>query len=639
MTALFDSLLAGPVAQALGWTIVHSLWQASAVALVLFIILKFFRNGSSQWKYTAGVVALVGTVLVSVLTFTVIYRSLDGAAPGRGTVTGAAMAVNAINPASISILEVLKQFVDRHVQLLVFFWALGVIFLILRMTGGLFYNHRLKTKDVSLASEYWQERLDVLCNRAGMLKSVVLKESLLARVPMTVGHLKPVIFFPVGVLTGLPHEQVEALLAHELAHIVRSDYLVNIFQGFVDIFYFYHPAVYWISGIIRQEREHCCDDMAVGMLGDSFHFARALANVHSWGTREPAFAMTLAKDKHRLFNRIRRIINMKKEGTHSFEGFVGACVLGVLLIVTGFSLGTAGVLNDNAGVAAPVPADKDKPVAAITKKMVQKEDSLHIIDMRATGKDGELVKIIIKNDDSGKVLWKMKEKIKGESFAMQTKLFLKKGTYAFTFTPNMKVRLKLVKYEVPKGEEEIVKYKKVYQEISEKMKKLENKGSDLTADEKEVLEKLKKKTQYLKQKIKTYYKEQAVEAEKDKEKIRVKRLKEMELKKLELKKLYKRKQALESEKKLSKKQKEELEKVTALLLERKREYEKTKIAAEEKRQAKLAARKQILEEKLKKVTQIIQEWETKEGELSKEEKKKLQKFRQMRESLLTEIKK
>ena len=555
MPAIFEALLNSLLAQSLGWTIVHSLWQAGAVAFVLWLVLKLFKNSSSQWKYTAGVVALIGLVLISTLTFSVVWRSLDQAGVSQGDIPSSMVAGHAAAPVSASLLEVLRQFVDRHMQLLVFFWAIGVVFLILRMAGGLFYNHRLKIKDVSLASEFWQEKLDGLCRSAGLVKQVVLKESLLAGVPMTIGHIKPVIFFPLGVLTGLPAEQVEALLAHELAHIVRSDYLVNIFQGFVDIFYFYHPAVYWISGLVRQEREHCCDDMAVGMLGDSFHFARALANVHSWSHRDAAYAMTLAKDQHRLFNRIRRIINMKKEGTHSFEGFVGACVLGVLLIITGFSLGTAGVLADNAGNARAVQQEKEKSI-----------ETVHVA-------------------------------------------------------------------------EEIVKLRKVFQDIVEKIKVLETKDSALTSEEQKELELLRKKAQYVKQKIKTYYKEHQKEMEKDKEKIRMKRLKDMEMKKLELEKLYKRKQALESEKKLSKKQKEELEKITALLAERKRELKEAMIVAEEKRQASLAARKRMLEEKLQKVTIIIQELEAKEGDLTKENQKKLQKFRQLRESLLTEIKK
>ena len=319
---------------------------------------------------------------------------------------------------------------------------------------------------------------------------------------------------------------------------------------------------------------------------------------------------------------------MKKEGTHSFEGFVGACVLGVLLIVTGFSLGTAGVLNDNAGVAAPVPAEKEKPAGMITKLMLQKEDKTHVIDMRGTGKAGDIVKFILKNAESGDVLWKMEQKMKGETFGLQTKVSLKKGKYSFSFTPNMKVRLKLVKGAAHKEGEEIQKIQKYFQKFSEKIKILENKGSNLTAEEKEELDGLRKKTHVLKDQLKTYYKEQALEAEK-----------ERELKKRELEKLYQRKQALEAEKKLSEKQKEELEKITALLAARKRELEKVKIAAEEKRKAKEAARKRAFEEKFKKVTYMIQEMEKKEGDLSKEETKKLQKLRQMKETLQAEIKK
>ena len=102
-----------------------------------------------------------------------------------------------------------------------------------------------------------------------------IKETVRIHTPMTIGHLKPIIFFPVGLLAGIPVDQVEAIIAHELAHIMRRDYLINILQNFVDIFFFYHPGVHWISARIRAEMENCCDDIAVEVVGDSIKFAKA----------------------------------------------------------------------------------------------------------------------------------------------------------------------------------------------------------------------------------------------------------------------------------------------------------------------------------------------------------------------------
>src|SRR6185295_2411884 len=123
--------------------------------------------------------------------------------------------------------------------------------------------------------------------------------------PTVVGWLRPVVLVPVGALAGLPADQVEALLLHELAHIRRHDYLVNILQNVAESLLFYHPAVWWISGHIRAERELCCDDMAVFVCGDSLSYARALAQLESF---RPAQVSALAANGGSLADRIARLL-------------------------------------------------------------------------------------------------------------------------------------------------------------------------------------------------------------------------------------------------------------------------------------------------------------------------------------------
>ena len=105
-----------------------------------------------------------------------------------------------------------------------------------------------------------------------------------------IGWLRPVILFPASALTGLSAEQLEALLAHELAHIRRYDYLVNLLQTTVETLFFYHPAVWWVSAQVRQEREHCCDDLAVAACGDVLTYARALTALEQLRGSEPQLA-------------------------------------------------------------------------------------------------------------------------------------------------------------------------------------------------------------------------------------------------------------------------------------------------------------------------------------------------------------
>src|SRR5207248_10168500 len=133
-----------------------------------------------------------------------------------------------------------------------------------------------------------------------------LLESALAEVPVVMGHLRPVILMPVGLFAGLSVDQVEAILLHELAHIRRHDYPINLLQIFVEGLAFYHPAVWWISGVIRAERENCCDDLVVATTGDAHEYAVALAALEQnrWATRETA----LAANGGTLVKRIRRML-------------------------------------------------------------------------------------------------------------------------------------------------------------------------------------------------------------------------------------------------------------------------------------------------------------------------------------------
>src|SRR6185437_12084034 len=136
---------------------------------------------------------------------------------------------------------------------------------------------------------------------------------LLTDAPVVLGHFRPVILVPLGFLAGLLPDQVEAILLHELAHIRRSDYLMNVCQRVIEALLFYHPAVWWISQVIRAERENCCDDMVVDLRGDAHAYAEALTTLeHSrleqhWPTRRTAVASTGGN----LVKRIKRLLYPK----------------------------------------------------------------------------------------------------------------------------------------------------------------------------------------------------------------------------------------------------------------------------------------------------------------------------------------
>lgn len=292
----------------------------------------------------AGVAALAIILAMSAVTFVRAWNS-PGAPPSAAVISINAVAATAAGELrDVSPWEKFTGYFETHFPLLAALWFMGVMFLTLRLAGGFLLNQRLKSYRVQSATEEIRARFERLARLAGIRGVLKLSASLYVKSPVTIGHFKPVVLFPVSMMSGLPLDQVEALLAHELAHIVRRDYLVNILQSLVDIVFFYHPAVRWVSGFVRTEREHCCDDLAVSMSGDRLNYARALASLEEsfkraghhrvWQTA----AVAAAGHRSRLLNRIRRLVTpLQGKKSFEFSGGMAAVLLFVALFVFGYS--------------------------------------------------------------------------------------------------------------------------------------------------------------------------------------------------------------------------------------------------------------------------------------------------------------
>jgi len=215
-------------------------------------------------------------------------------------------------------------------------WLLGVFAFSIRLFGGWRFAARLRST-AHPGCTAWQRTLQKVAKQVGASQSVRLLVSSLVDVPTVIGWLRPVILVPVEHLAGLPFEYIEALLAHELAHIRRRDYLASILQGVAEAVLFYHPAVWWISQQIRAERELCCDDLAVDAIGDALSYARALAKLESL---HPArVAPGLAANGGSLLHRIQRLIEPSRPVTHTLPGPATASAM-LLLWAAGVGVAT-----------------------------------------------------------------------------------------------------------------------------------------------------------------------------------------------------------------------------------------------------------------------------------------------------------
>lgn len=281
--------------ETLGWVLLHSLWQGALIAGTFAAALLLLRESRPNTRYLLGILCLSLLLLVPLATWGLMTS--PASAPVRSEQSTAALAgPSRTSPLLLapSVVRAGRSLRDLLQPLLPWFsiaWMVGICLLSLRLAGGSMRLATLRRKGVRPAEEIWQGRLQRLANRLRLRKPVRLLESSLARVPMLMGGLRPVILVPTAALVGLPVEQVEAILAHELAHVRRHDFVVNLLQSLVEILLFYHPAAWWISSRLRWERELCCDDAGVAVCGGALVYARALLAVEELRNREPRLAM------------------------------------------------------------------------------------------------------------------------------------------------------------------------------------------------------------------------------------------------------------------------------------------------------------------------------------------------------------
>jgi GWxTD domain-containing protein len=338
MTTL-ENLVHTPLAQSLGWTLFHSLWEGAIAAVILTVVLAVSR--SPRVRYAAACLSMLAILAAFVVT---LSRSLP---PEFGTPATVIRSLAQTSPRAQSLPEIsIELRMAAALPWLTPFWIAGVILFHLCTITSWTMARRLRRKGVCRAPDGWQERLDRLKERVRVAKPVLLMETVLAQTPVVIGWLRPVILVPIGMLAAMPAGQIEAILIHELAHIRRRDYLTNLLQTVVEGFLFYHPAVWWISSVIRAERENCCDDLVVAINGNAHEYATALTALEEnrWAANQPALAATGGL----LMKRIRRLL-YPKESPRTFLMPVlsaGMLALATALVLTAWQSKPAETADD-----------------------------------------------------------------------------------------------------------------------------------------------------------------------------------------------------------------------------------------------------------------------------------------------------
>ncbi len=320
--------------KAIYWTLIHSLWIGLIIALFCGIVIAATRKSAAALRYRLLCSLLV--LFVFSISFTYAIEARLNKLPSMPSPPPVVVMIGA--NASVtqqvglvlnrSIVDYTRGFLNQNANIIFMVWLLFFTFKSLKMISGLLHIQRIRNYKTQTVSEELKHRIELFASQIGIRRVVRLVQSELVKVPVAVGWLKPMILLPVGIAFQLTPEQLDGILWHELAHIRRRDYLVNILQGIVETVFFFNPGLLWLSSLIRAEREACCDDMVLSRMNRKANYLEALLSFGYGEFKQASFAMSLGSG-NQLRERLKRMINRENKRLGVVEKVV--LVIGIVV--------------------------------------------------------------------------------------------------------------------------------------------------------------------------------------------------------------------------------------------------------------------------------------------------------------------
>jgi len=331
------------VLKAVAWTLVHSLWEGIVLALLAGLVILFTKKSAVAASLRYNLLSGLFLLFIAGIGITFSYqlkneylgsgRGLDSVISEYGLQHGGGVMMIKTTTAN-NLYTTVINYLNEHAENIVLIWFLIFFVKCLGVFSEFRQVYRIRNYKTLEPEDYWKNRLAALAGRIHLKKTVLLLESRLVRVPSVVGFFKPMILVPIGMLSSLPHDQIEAILLHELAHIRRKDYFVNLLQHFAEIVFFFNPGVLWLSSLIKDERENCCDDIAVKVTGSKAKFVHALVSFEEYSMKSSGLIMGFGKDKNHLLDRAKRIIyDNNKTLNHVEKTLLSVSLVLIALIV------------------------------------------------------------------------------------------------------------------------------------------------------------------------------------------------------------------------------------------------------------------------------------------------------------------
>ena len=367
---------------ALGQAIFESCGQALLIYVILQLVMQLFPVINSKYRYDMNYLGLTIITCWFLANLIKIYLHNQEQAKYSVLLYGSHIS-NGIKTVP-TLLQQAEAFISNYAKYITGLYMIGLILQAFKLVGGFVHIHHIRKQKNLSEDSFWTTKADALCEKLKIVKKVALHFSAQVDIPLTIGYLKPIIIFPVALVNNLDTDQVEAILMHELAHIKRHDYLLNIIQCIMETLLCFNPFVWLISKTIRLEREYCCDDMVMDEEYNNFTYSKALYIIAQQNNQSYALAMaSTGKNKYPLLNRIKRITTMKTEETlpkFNLLVIVAVAAIGSLLAwgIPQYSMAKAThaknkkiTIHLDKAVVSPVLAKKETTISiAVEKKKV-----------------------------------------------------------------------------------------------------------------------------------------------------------------------------------------------------------------------------------------------------------------------------
>jgi beta-lactamase regulating signal transducer with metallopeptidase domain len=357
MSILFiDRWVSAEVVRTVCWTLIHSLWQGLLAAILAGIIIIGTRKAAARLRYNLLTAVFILFLGGSVITFftQLHYGNINISAASEHAGISEGTFVHEPQTGFFAtqqqhIIEQAVTYFDVHAPLIVLIWIMFFLGQSIKLMAGFYQIYRIRHNNIYPPSREWNEKMYQMAEKLGIKKKIILLQSGLIKMPAIAGILKPTILLPLGIITNLPPDQIETILLHELAHIKRKDYLLNLIQYVSESIFFFNPGLRWISSLIRQEREACCDDIVLLHSPHKKPYIEALVNFQEFSLHKHTYAMRLGGHQNHLYDRVKRMLKQENKKLNIIEKL--ALIVG-LMVITAFSF-----LNNES--EKPVPPKQD----------------------------------------------------------------------------------------------------------------------------------------------------------------------------------------------------------------------------------------------------------------------------------------